>query len=282
MKNHVFYQSCLEEKNNMNQNKFRNTGLCILALGFSLIFIANFQKQADAVTQGELIVKEKTINRTFNEENPNGTVDLKKIVEEELSTPIECSEDLVYCQIQNVSFEVKLKKEWLKINITELNNYDFANTVSKITHPVDQLSKGETVILQEALARRGLLLNLDGSTVYDRGFFGSLTRMGILRLAHIKKLNPEDADYNKKISDEVNKLLDNMSKDDNYVNNKPLPRREEMEPKDGDQLFADWKKQKYVSELAKGGKKVDPGNIPLGDKIEVNINGYVEVQRVTD
>jgi|CXWL01.1.fsa_nt_gi hypothetical protein len=233
-----------------------------------------------AEQNGEIISKQKTIQRTFNESNPDGKVDLKKIVDEELVRPEECEDGLVICQIKEVSFDITLKKKWLKLTIADLNAYDFANSVPLLKNSVGQLTKPETVVLQEVLAKRGLLLNLDGSIVKDRGFLGPLTWLALTRLAHIKGLKPDEQKYKERLRDEVNSLLGKMGKDANYLAQNPLPKKEQMEPKSGDPLYKVWKNYQYVSNLAQTSGKVDAGKIPLSGNIDVNVDGFVDVKRV--
>ena len=74
----------------------------------------------------------------------------------------------------------------------------------------------------------------------ERGYFGPLTQMAFIRLAHIKGLGPDDPNTHEKLRDEMNQLLDRMAKDDEYLVNRPLPREEDLEPKSGDPLFEVW------------------------------------------
>ena len=263
----------------MQTRYFFSLVLVAVLCSWSILFNAA-APGAEAQQQGEIITKQKTIQRSFNETNPDGKVDLKKIVEEELVKPEECEQALVICQIKEVGFDITIKKKWLKLNITQLNSYDFANSVSPIKNPVDQLNKQETVILQEVLARRGLLQNRDGSVVKDRGFLGSLTKLGLVRLAQIKSLNPKDPHFNEQLRDKVNELLSKMSKDGDYLINHALPKREQMEPKAGDPLYDLWKQQQYLSDLAQKGERVDAGAIPVNGNVDVNIDGFVDVKRV--
>ena len=231
---------------------------------------------------GQIISKEKTIKRLFNEKNPEGSVDLKKIVEEELEKPAECQEALVSCQIKEVSFEITLKKQWLKVNIGELSDHDFADTIPRLEHPIDQLTKPEIVVLQEVLDRRGLLTYLDGKRVKERGFFGSLTRMGLVRLAHIKGLKPGDPQFNSQLRDKVNELLDKMEKDKNYISTHPLPKKEHVEPQKGDPMYDLWREHRSTAKLAEKAEKVDAGTIPLDENVDVNIDGFLNVERIRD
>lgn len=253
--------------------------LVILA-ALSIIFFGGTSKPAEADQHGENISKESTISINYNEENPSGIIDLKKIVEDNLGVPSECQESMVICQIENVSFEITIKKDWLKFNIRELNNYAFANTVDKIESPLDELSAPEIVIMQEVLARRGLLRNPDGSVVQERGFFGSLTWLALIKLAHIKNLDPNAPDFNEGMSIEINNLLANMGQDDNYVNNRPLPQESEMIPQEGDLLFDEWSYRKYISELAQNSVRVETEDVFFSNDIDVNIDGFVEVERL--
>jgi hypothetical protein len=237
---------------------------------------------AEAQQQGQSIVKQKVIHQVFNEKNPEGNVDLKKIVEEELVKPEECEEPMVTCEIKEVSFDITIKKEWVKLNISELNHYDYANTVPRIKNQLTKLTKPETVILQETLARRGLLQNLDGSIVQDRGFFGSLTWLGLLRLANIKGLDPADPNFGDLLRDKINELLDNMAKDDDYIATHALPSQQQMTPKEESTLRELWDKYEYLAKLAQNGTRVNPGSIPLDSGIDVNIDGFVNVERVSD
>lgn len=253
-----------------------------LSIVLSLGSLYRVSLVAEADPQGELIFKQKTIQQAFNEENPEGNVDLKKIVEEELEKPAECDEPMVTCQIKEVSFEITLKKEWVKLNISELNDYDYANTVPRVKGELTRLTKPEIVVLQETLARRGLLQNLDGSIVKERGFFGSLTWLGLLRLANIKGLNPGDPKFHDLLRDQVNELLDKMGKDESYIADHPLPSRFDMTPQQGSPLKELWEKNVYLSKLAQNSDRVNPGNIPLNSGVEVSIDGYVNVERITD
>ncbi|MGE3278215.1 MAG: hypothetical protein AB7J40_00095 [Candidatus Altimarinota bacterium] len=253
-----------------------------LAVGFTLGSLPSWSLRAEADPQGEVITKQKTIQKVFNEENPEGTIDLKKIVEEELVKPPECDEAMVTCQIKAVSFDITLKKEWVKLNIAELNDYDYANTVPTIKSELTRLTKPEVVVLQETLARRGLLQNLDGSIVKERGFFGSLTWLGLLRLANIKGLDPGDPKFNELLRDKVNELLDKMGKDQSYISNNALPSRYDMTPQEGSPLREMWEKNLYLSKLAQNAERVNPGNIPLNNGVDVNIDGFVNVERVSD
>lgn len=255
--------------------------LFALSLLLSLSLLANFSMlPVAAEPQGEIITKQKTIQRSFNEETPDGKVDLKKIVDEELMRPEECEQGKVICQIKEVGFDITIKKKWLKLIIADLNAYDFANSVPLLKNPVDQLSKQETVILQEVLARRGLLLNLDGSVVKDRGFMGALTWLGLIRLSQIKGLNPDDPKFKVRLRDEVNSLLGKMGKDANYLSRNATPRKDHMEPKDGDALYKLWKNYQYLANVAQNGDKVDRGNVPVNGNIDVNVDGFVDVKRV--
>lgn len=255
----------------------------ILGVLLSLSLLANFAMlPVAAEPQGEIISKQKTIQRSFNEENPDGKVDLKKIVEEELERPEECEQGLVICQIKEVSFDITIKKNWLKLTIADLNAYDFANSVPLIKNSIDNMTKPEIVVLQETLARRGLLLNLDGSTVKERGFLGALSWIGLTRLAHIKGLHPDDPKYREKLRDEVNGLLTKMGKNARYLADHALPSKEHMEPKSGDPLYQEWRNYHYFANLAQNGDRVDRGNIPLNGNVDVNVDGFVDVKRVTN
>jgi len=264
----------------MNLQRFFIVNAVLLLISLATLYQASSSAEAGEV--GEIISKKKTIQQTFNEKNPEGSVDLKKIVEEELVRPPECEEPMVTCAIKEVSFEITLKKEWVKVNITELNDYDYANTVPHIKNELTQLTKPEVVVLQETLARRGLLRNIDGSIVEDRGFFGSLTWLGLLRLANIKGLDPAAPEFGKLLKDKVNELLDNMAKDDDYIATHALPAEEYITPGKGSPLRELWDKYSYLAELAQNGKRVNPGTIPLDDGIDVNIDGFVNVERVAD
>lgn len=253
----------------------------VLIVLLSLSLVANFAMlPVSADPQGVIISKQKTIQRSFNEENPDGKVDLKKIVDEELMRPEECEQGNVICQIKEVGFDITIKKKWLKLTMSELNAYDFANSVPLLKNSVDQLSKQETVVLQETLARRGLLLNIDGSTVKDRGFMGPLTWLGLIRLSHLKGLNPGDPKFKIRLRDEVNSLLGKMGKDAGYLSRNPTPRKEHMEPKDGDTLYKLWKNYQYLANVAQNGEKVDRGKVPINGNIDVNVDGFVDVKRV--
>jgi hypothetical protein len=262
----------------MNKIPFYIAAAAFFIMG--MVFQSSISAEADQI--GEVIVKQKTIQKAFNEENPEGNVDLKQIVEQELEKPEECDEPMVTCEIREVSFEITIKKEWIKLNISELNNYDFANTVPKIKNDLTKLTKPETVILQETLARRDLLQNLDGSIVPDRGFFGSLTWLGLLRLAHIKGLDPADPEFNIQLKNQVNDLLEKMGNDQNYVASNPLPSRFDMTPQVGSPLKELWDQYVYLATIAQSGSRVNPGNIPLNSGIDVNIDGFVNVERISD
>jgi len=264
----------------MNKKYFIIVYLITILLFTGLFFFS--QQSVTAEQQGELLQKEKSITMSFNEENPEGNVDLKRIFEEELARPTECNDPLMFCQIQDVSFDITIRKEWLKINLAELSNYQYANTIPRIENPVDQLTDSEVVILQETLARRGLLQYLDGSTVHERGFFGSLTGLALTRLSHIKGLSIDDPLYNELLRDKVNELLENMANDENYVNNRTLPSAEDMTPQEGDNLFESWKNYLYISDLAQTADRVDTSNVHLDDNIDVNIEGFVNVERITE
>lgn len=253
-----------------------------LTVFFSFLFLLQSSISAEALQPGEIITKKKVINKIFNEKTPEGNVDLKKIVEQEMLKPAECDEALVTCQIQEVSFEIIIKKEWLKLSIPALNDYDFANTVPHLKNDISKLTKSELVVLQEVLARRGLLQNLDGSIVKDRGFFGSLTWLGLYRLANIKGLNPKDPKFNNLLRDKVNELLDKMAKDQSYMAKNPLPSREHMTPQAGSPLRNSWDNYVYLARIAQTGKKVNPGSIPLDSNVDVNIDGFVNVERISD
>lgn len=255
----------------------------VLLLVMSLLLLGStVMARADESTLWKTITKQKTIKRVFNEANPEGNVDLKKIVEEELEKPIECDEALVTCQIKEVSFEITLKKEWLKINVGELNDADFANNFPLLENPIDQLTKPEIVVLQEVLDRRGLLTHLDGKKVKDRGFFGSLTWLGLIRLAHIKGLNPGDPQFNVQLRDQVNELIKKMAKDKDYVAKHALPKKEDMVPVTGDPLHDLWRKQLSTAKLAEKSEKVDAGKIPLDGNVDVNVDGFLNVERIKD
>lgn len=255
----------------------------VLLLVMSLLLLGStVMARAEGPSLWKSIVKEKTIKRTFNEANPEGTVDLKKIVEEELEKPAECDETLVTCQIKEVSFEITLKKEWRKINLGELSDYDFATSLPQLENAIDQLTKSEIVVLQEALDRRGLLTHLDGSKVKERGFFGSLTWLGLIRLAQIKGLNPSDPQFNVQLRDKVNELIEKMAKDKDYIANHALPKKEEMTPVAGDPLHDLWRKQISTAKLAETSERVDAGSIPLDSSVDVNIDGFLNVERVQD
>lgn len=230
---------------------------------------------------GEIITKQKTLNLSFNEENPGGNVDLKKIVEEELDRPAECDADMTVCYIKEVSFDITIKKEWHKYLVTELNNQEFAQTVPHLENPIDQLEKSETVIMQETLARRGLLQYLDGGIVKERGFFGALTWLGLLRLGQIKGVGADDPNFNQLLTDEVNNLLNKMAEHDSYIEDNALPGYEQRTPGEGDSLYELWEKYLYLARLAQGAKPVETGNIPVGAGVDVNIDGFVNVERVT-
>lgn len=238
--------------------------------------------QAAAEPKGEVIILQKKIQRQFNEENPEGTVDLKKIIEEELPKPPQCQEALVICQIAEVSFDITIKKQWQKFLIPELTTYEFAHTVPKIKNPIDQLTKSETVIMQEILARRELLTHLDGSAVKERGFFGALTWLGLLRLAHIKGLNADGETFEQDLSEQLNELRRKMASDEQYLEKHPLPRREEREPQEGDKLSELWRKYEYLAELGENASRVDAGDIPVGSNVDVNIDGFVDVKRIKE
>lgn len=236
-------------------------------------------QQGIADEQGQRIVKEKNLKFFFDETNPEGNVDLKKIVEEELKNPIECQGELVVCQIKSVGFDIRITKEWMALDLAQLNDLDYANTVPKLENSIDQLSKDETVVMQETLARRGLLQYLDGSEVRERGFFGALTWLGLLRLGHVKGLSDEDPNFNFQLKDQVNELLNNMAKDENYIANRALPQESELTPADGDDLFDLWSYYHYLARLAQNLDpiKQEPATLNIGQ--DVTIDGFVNVER---
>lgn len=255
----------------------------VLLLVMSLLLLGStVMARADESTLWKTITKEKTIKRVFNEANPEGSVDLKKIVEDELEKPAECEEAFVTCQIKEVSFEITLKKEWLKINIGELNDQDFANNLPLLENPIDQLTKPEIVVLQEILDRRGLLTHLDGKKVKERGFFGSLTWIGLVRLAQIKGLKPDDPQFHVQLRDKVNELLKKMAKDKDYIAKHALPKKEDMEPAAGDPLHQLWRKHVSTAKLAEKAEKIDAGRIPLDSSVDVNVDGFLNVERIKD
>lgn len=231
--------------------------------------------------QGQRIVKEKSLQFFFDETNPEGNVDLKKIVDEELQTPVECVGEVI-CQIRSVGFDIRITKEWIALDLNEMNDFDYANTVPRLNNPVDQLSDTETVVMQEALARRGLLQYLDGSTVKQRGFFGALTWLGLLRLGHVKGLSDEDPHFNQELSNDVNDLLDNMANDENYVANRALPQESELVPAEGDDLFDLWSYYMYLAKLAQNLDPMDHPKPELNIGEDVSIDGFVNVERVND
>lgn len=260
--------------------KYTTTLVLTIALSFSgLYWIAS--PSAIANEAGEIITKQKTLNLSFNEENPGGNVDLKKIVEDELQKPGECFEDMTVCYIKEVSFDITIKKEWHKFDINELGDQQFAQTVPRLENNIDELTKPETVVMQETLARRGLLMNLDGSIVSERGFFGSLTWLALIRLAQIKGLDPGDPLFHNFLKEQVNGLMDKMEKDDEYMSKHALPSINEMRPGTNDNLFDLWQKFFYLAQLAKNAKRVETGDISLGGGIDVNIDGFVNVERAT-
>lgn len=239
-------------------------------------------QQTVADEQGQRIVKEKSLQFFFDESNPEGNVDLKKIVEEELQTPIECAESMMICQIKSVGFDIRITKEWVALDLEKLNDYDYANTVPRLKNAIDQLTDAETVVAQEALARRGLLQYLDGSIVKERGFFGALTWLGLLRLGHIKGHSDKDENFNWELTNDVNDLLDNMANDANYIANRALPQESEMTPTEGDELFDLWSYYIYLAKLA---QNLDPVTHPqpeLNIGEDVTIDGFVNVERVND
>lgn len=254
-----------------------------LSSGIILTFVMSMswtQFFAVADQHGEIISKEKTIHVSFDSENPEGNVDLKKIVEEELTRPEECNQEMVFCQIETVGFDITIKKEWLRIDIRELNNQEFATSVPRIENDIDNLTNAEIVVMQELLARRGLLQYLDGSIVQERGFFGPLTWLALTKLGHIKGLSDEDPEFGRLLMEEINKLLDRMANDDNYVNNWPLPSETDMIPEVGDDLYDLWSYQHYLGVLAEDADRVDAGDIPLEINDDVNIDGFLNVERV--
>jgi hypothetical protein len=236
-------------------------------------------QQGLADEQGQRIIKEKNLEFFFDEVNPEGNVDLKKIVEEELKTPIECHGEMVICQIKSVGFDIRITKEWVALDLSELNNLDYANTVPRLENPLDQLSESETVVMQETLARRGLLQYLDGGEVRERGFFGALTWLGLLRLGHVKGLSDEDPEFNQELVNDVNDLINNMANDENYVANRPLPQESELTPAEGDDLFDLWSYYQYIAKLAQNLDPVDqePPTLNIGQ--DVTIDGFVNVER---
>lgn len=252
-----------------------------LSMMFVMVFANLFINVAvQANEEAELLTKQQSLQLEFDENNPEGNVDLKKIVEEELKTPEECNQPEIVCRINKVAFDITIKKEWLKLDITTMTDQGFAQSVPLLSNQIDQLTDSEVVIMQETLARRGLLTYLDGSVVQERGFFGSLTWLGLIRLAQIKGLDPGDPEFERKVSDEVNNLINNLANDRYYINNRPLPGAEEMTPGDEDPLNDMWDHYSYLSKLAQNADRVVPNNIPLNIGVDVNIDGYVNVERV--
>lgn len=239
-----------------------------------------FGNGVKADEKGKLMEREKNVTLLFNAANPEGSVDLKKIVEEQLIRPDECLQDQVICQIQEVAVNLHIKKSWKKFNIPSLTNQEFATIVPMIKNNADQLTKPEILILQEILSRRGLLTSDAGNPVKERGFFGSLTWMGVLRLAKIKGADPGDPKFYRIITEKVNQLISNMAKDQNYTENRPLPVIEAMEPQKGDKTYPLWEKNSYLSELSQNAQKIDPGIISVEGNTDVKIEGYVNVERV--
>lgn len=254
----------------------------ILFFLFSLpILILTGGVSGNAEEIGKIVSKEKVFHMDFDEAKLEGELDLKKIVQEELGKPEECSEALFLCKIKAVSIDVKIKKDWLKLSLPELSHYEFSNTVPLLKNNIDNLTKPEIVIMQETLVRRGLLKNSDGSTVKQRGFFGPLTWLSLIRLAQIKGLNSQDENFYQHLRDKVNDLIKNMAKDPDYIVKHPLPDKSEMEPKKDDQLYKLWNENEYLSELSQQAKLVQPGAIPLDTTLDVNIEGYVNVERLS-
>jgi len=264
----------------MFSSRFISALALVIAIGFSAQYMMGyFSVEADPL--GEIIIKEKSITLNFNEQNPGGSIDLKKIVEEELSVPPECNEALTVCYIQEVTFNINIRKQWQKFDIVELTNQQFAEAVPRLENSIDELTIPEVVVMQEVLARRGLLHFLDGSVVHERGFFGALTWMGLLRLSHIKGLNPGTPEFTASLTQAVNDLLENMAKDENYVTNRPLPSREDMEPSEGDIVYTLWKNYSYLAILAENSEKVDVGDVFIGGGVDVDIDGFVNIERTT-
>ncbi len=231
--------------------------------------------------QGQRIIKEKSLKFFFDESNPEGNVDLKKIVDEEMQNPIECNGEVI-CQIKSVGFDIRITKEWLALDLNELNNFDYANTVPRLKNPVDKLTDTETVVMQEALARRGLLQHLDGSTVKERGFFGALTWLGLLRLGHVKGESDEDPNFNQELSNNVNDLLNNMAKDEDYIANRALPQASELTPSKGDDLFDLFSYNLYLAKLAQNLAPTAHPKPELKIGEDVTIDGFVNVERVNE
>jgi|GEM_PF-6674280 len=229
---------------------------------------------------GQQVVKEKQIQLKFDAKNPEGNVDLKKIAAEALVKPEECNTSLTLCQINEVTFDIVIRKKWTKLQIPKLSNYEFSNAVPAIKSDLDHLSNQETVVLQEALARRGLLEDNKGGPVKERGYFGSLTWVALTRLAHVKGLDPKNKNYKKQLVQRVNEVLQNMAKTENYVDQHPLPSKDTIDPKPGDKTYDQFQNYKYLSDLAESGKKVNPGDTSVEGNTDVTIDGFVNVERI--
>lgn len=274
-----YYQSTIS-KETPTPPKKRRWWLFLVAF-LLLIGVALLATKVKAQDKGTLLQREKKVQLLFNADNPEGNIDLKKIVEQELVKPEDCDQTLTICQIQEVSLDLVIKKTWKKYSLPKLSNQEFAVTVPLIKNDLENLSKPEIVILQETLARRGLLTDRTETVVKDRGFFGSSTWLGVLRLAHIKKLDPKNPKFNKQIIDKTNELIGRMSKDPSYVENNPLPQEKDREPQKGDKAYSIWEKHSYLQDLSQNASKVDPGSISIEGNTDVKIEGFVNVERVS-
>ncbi len=269
-----------QPKENNKSFFFKKTSKIIAIVIVSGLSCAMLLFSLKAEDYGRQVVKEKQIQLKFDAKNPEGNVDLKKIAAETLGKPEECTASLTLCQIGEVTFDIVIRKKWTKLNIPKLSNYEFANAVPTIKSDLDHLSNQETVVLQEALARRGLLEDSKGNPVKDRGYFGSLTWVALTRLAHIKGLDPKNKNYKKQLTQRVNEVLQNMAKTENYVDQHPLPPKEQIDPKAGDKTFDQFQNYKYLSDLAESGKKINPGDTSVEGNTDVTIDGFVNVERI--
>lgn len=253
--------------------------LALTAAGIIFSFLRNDEVKAEA--KGETIVREKTLDLHFDAKSQENAIDLKKVIGNELSRPEECDQTLLICQIEDVKINLHIVKTWRKLEIPTLSNFEFANAVPPIQNDVDHLTKEETVILQEVLARRGLLKSPEDKQVSDRGFLGPVTQLALSKLAHIKKLNPKDSKYKVKLKEKINELLSKMAKNEDYVEKNPLPKVEDMTPKKGDPVAQEFEKYKFLTELSKTAPRVEMGSIPVtGNNVDVKIEGFLNVEKI--
>lgn len=248
----------------------------------SMVLAMGLSYSAEAEEEGTVLKKENTVNMLFNEKNSEGSIDLAKMVEEQLSTPEECQSPDSLCLLNEVTVKIIMTKEWLRYDIPTMTDYSFANTVPRIENDVEHLTVEEVAILQEVLARRGLLINLDGSPVKERGYLGHLTRMAEIRLAQIKGLNPGDPQYLVQLRNEINNLLENMAHDESYVAKHPLPDLSSTIPQSGSPLKEEWDRQKYLAELAMNSKEKYNKEPPIRSYFDLSVDGYLNVEKVEE